>query len=834
VSKVSNALDFNTATLSGCIDIIVVELPDGSYRCSPFHVRFGKIHLLKSREKIVQVTVNDKEMSLSMKLGSAGEAFFVREAELEEDDEDLLTSPITSSPSLSPRMERDDINTLYLDDSTAELTTDLGTEGDSERPDELSDGGFLSDEDSKVDFDLLQASPNDIADQLLKKGMKDEEKRAQLMEEEDASRGTRRKTWKWTWGQPLTKDEHESHQKATPSTEETSDGPSDEGGHRPEILPEEDEDEERPKEPKTEFQEGESSTEPNLLKADSEDSTFSQKNILQSGSSPIKNENDEAGDSPRARRARSDSFKEGDSLIGSLMGMFSKDSPEKEGNGENDQNTQDVPHEENTGGETKEEVKENEETETEAETEEKPELRDHHADEEISTIEPSSRGMEAENMNGQEEEEARFNSGYEDEDESDLELSICAHLLNENNEHEITEIFAKNRVRYDQFCEDPYKILSNKNLLLRIEDQIFDWRTAAPLVVSHLAFRQPLPAEVMTDLFRKEKKRGWFDWLRTNRGRQRTESDLDRYIGHKTPIRSQTDYTLNVDDASPGFQEQNGKPMKTPPLRIPKKFKKVVRPTSDQLKSMDLQPGRNSISFSVNSRFQGRQTICSSIYLWNYDSKVVVSDVDGTITKSDVLGQLLPAVGKDWSHQGVTSLYSNVVANGYKILYLTSRAIGQADQTRNYLHNLTKDEQALPIGPVVMSPDRLLRSFKREVILRRPQIFKIEALRDIRNLFPDDRNPFYSGFGNRDTDAMAYRAVGIPLEKVYIINPQGQIHHVNSTYSKSYPMLNEMVDEMFPPVRTDGYDVDDAFNNSNFWRQPGLHLNDIDYDSDDF
>ena len=35
--------DLNPATLTGAIDVIVVEQPDGStYLSSPFHVRFGK------------------------------------------------------------------------------------------------------------------------------------------------------------------------------------------------------------------------------------------------------------------------------------------------------------------------------------------------------------------------------------------------------------------------------------------------------------------------------------------------------------------------------------------------------------------------------------------------------------------------------------------------------------------------------------------------------------------------------------------------------------------------------------------------------------------------
>lgn len=43
----------NPATLSGGIDVLVVRQVDGSFRCSPFHVRFGKLGVLRSREKVV-------------------------------------------------------------------------------------------------------------------------------------------------------------------------------------------------------------------------------------------------------------------------------------------------------------------------------------------------------------------------------------------------------------------------------------------------------------------------------------------------------------------------------------------------------------------------------------------------------------------------------------------------------------------------------------------------------------------------------------------------------------------------------------------------------------
>lgn len=56
----------NQATLSGCIDVIVVRQPDGMFQCSPFHVRFGKLGVLRSREKVVSAHVSKRKMIIRL------------------------------------------------------------------------------------------------------------------------------------------------------------------------------------------------------------------------------------------------------------------------------------------------------------------------------------------------------------------------------------------------------------------------------------------------------------------------------------------------------------------------------------------------------------------------------------------------------------------------------------------------------------------------------------------------------------------------------------------------------------------------------------------------
>lgn len=90
----------NPATLSGAIDVIVVEQEDGTLACSPFHVRFGKFSLLRPFEKKVEFKVNGHKQPYSMKLGEGGEAFFVFET-TDTIPQSLQTSPIVS-PTTSP------------------------------------------------------------------------------------------------------------------------------------------------------------------------------------------------------------------------------------------------------------------------------------------------------------------------------------------------------------------------------------------------------------------------------------------------------------------------------------------------------------------------------------------------------------------------------------------------------------------------------------------------------------------------------------------------------------------------------------------------------------
>lgn len=297
---------------------------------------------------------------------------------------------------------------------------------------------------------------------------------------------------------------------------------------------------------------------------------------------------------------------------------------------------------------------------------------------------------------------------------------------------------------------------------------------------------------------------------------------------------------------------------------------KTIRLISDQLKCLDLKPGVNGLAFSID---KGKAIVTAKLFLWKWDVPIVISDIDGTITKSDALGHVMTMIGKDWTHPGVAKLFTEIQRNGYNIMYLTARSAGQADSTRSYLRSIQQGSCTLPEGPVILSPDRTMAALRREVILKKPEVFKIACLNDIQELYfrelqgldnvkntsnDEYPTPFYAGFGNRITDALSYRTVGIPSSRIFTINPDGEVHMELLELTglrSSYVHINELVDQFFPhvkrkipfPIYDDFRSLlpvpgsppfnhedrsfyrqhDEKFSDVNFWREPVLSLDEI-------
>uniref|UniRef100_A0A669P8L9 phosphatidate phosphatase n=1 Tax=Phasianus colchicus TaxID=9054 RepID=A0A669P8L9_PHACC len=625
----------NQATLSGCIDVIVVRQQDGTYQCSPFHVRFGKLGVLRSKEKVIDIEINGDAVDLHMKLGDNGEAFFVQETEEENEKVPayLATSPIPTED----QFFKDTDNHLIPGESERTCTN-------SEIPHAM---------ETETVF-----TPGSV-----KKKKRRRKKYKQDIRKEDqiSSTGTEE-----IFEMEISSDDEKSVQPLSHHQ-----GPDD-------I-----------------YLEDLKALEPEVAalyfpKSDSD---------------------------PGFRQ-----WTESDNLSGSQ-------SPQSVGSAAADSGT-----------------------------------------------------------------ECMSDSAM---DLPDVTLSLCGGL-NENGEIS-KEKFMEHIITYHEFAENP-GLIDNPNLVIRIYNRYYNWALAAPMILSLQVFQKSLPKATVESWVKekmpKKSGRWWFWRKRESMTKQRSNASVKLNHG------SLFDESIKTDEEE------------TTSFFLLAKLK--------------LRDGPNDVVFSITTQYQGTCRCAGTIYLWNWDDKIIISDIDGTITKSDALGQILPQLGKDWTHQGIAKLYHSINENGYKFLYCSARAIGMADMTRGYLHWVNDKGTILPKGPLMLSPSSLFSAFHREVIEKKPEKFKIECLNDIKNLFAPSKQPFYAAFGNRPNDVYAYMQVGVPDCRIFTVNPKGELIQERTKGNKSsYYRLSELVEHVFPLLNKEQSSAFPCpeFSSFCYWRDPLPDLN---------
>jgi len=189
--------------------------------------------------------------------------------------------------------------------------------------------------------------------------------------------------------------------------------------------------------------------------------------------------------------------------------------------------------------------------------------------------------------------------------------------------------------------------------------------------------------------------------------------------------------------------------------------------------------------------------LTSTAFFWKQDVKMVLVDFDGTITKSDILGYVYPIIGRDWLQPGVIKLMNKIHKNGYKIIYTSSRAMGQAPITHKHFHKFNQLGFHFPCGPIILSPERLLEQFYRDLITKNPNKRKLQAFRRIKTMFPT-RNPFVAGFGNLNADTKLYQELGVCDDHIYQVDPKCNVLFVGKKTSMTYTEMSILVNDLFP------------------------------------
>ncbi|XP_069029552.1 phosphatidate phosphatase LPIN1 isoform X2 [Embiotoca jacksoni] len=921
----------NPATLSGCIDVIVVRQPDGSLQCSPFHVRFGKMGVLRSSEKLVDIEINGEPVSLHMKLGENGEAFFVKETEnkLEVVPSYLATSPIlsmgaelmeshlgrgtsrhhdtipcSSLPVHSMGLQQSDggitkkrrkrrkkarpeggggaggrreESAEFSEDEdmfTIDLSSDEEREGDGGRP-VYGDQGSTANTRTHPSIEWIRSQSNVMKEtlstpqpcglsiscpqqtsQFSSLSPDDSRSSTPKSDSELANQAKDNPEMLWTWGelpkaaQPSFLTSHQKQDSAAavsiPVSASTHFRAINDTGPPSLTLY-------APQPGETNAHDGDKNAGENRSEArvgltiNAGDSSGGEHGREVENDGPLCAEMESLTACSMSQRILPDHLDEGRNRGSPIRRT---DSPSKR----NEKRSQHL----GADGIYLDDI-----------TELEPEVAalyfpksDGGGNSMKGDSEMMMMAVRSANHSPQSVGSSGMDSGVDSltdhmGDLPHVAISLCGGLTDNK---EITRgQFLERAVSYQHFSENP-SIIDDPNLVVKIGNKYYNWNTAAPVMLAMQVYQKPLPQcwclsyvfsafglfsyclpglfgsspsqpasveNIMKEKMPKKGGRWWFSW-RSRNSDSKSESVTE--AGGDQEESSPTIASVNrLKDESSSSDEDHRSSSLVSGSCQPEPFvnsgsicyKKTLRLTSEQLASLQLKEGPNDVVFSVTTQYQGTCRCHGTIYLWSWDDKIVISDIDGTITRSDTLGHILPTLGKDWTHQGIARLYHRVSLNGYKFMYCSARAIGMADMTRGYLHWVNERGTMLPMGPVLLSPSSLFSALHREVIEKKPEKFKIECLTDIKQLFYPNTEPFYAAFGNRATDVYSYKEVGVPLNRIFTVNPKGELiqEHAKTNIS-SFGHLCEMVDHVFPVLGQDeeaDFPRSDSFDQCNYW-----------------
>uniref|UniRef100_A0A8C0H467 phosphatidate phosphatase n=1 Tax=Chelonoidis abingdonii TaxID=106734 RepID=A0A8C0H467_CHEAB len=665
----------NQATLSGCIDVIVVRQQDGTYQCSPFHVRFGKLGVLRSKEKVIDIEINGDTVDLHMKLGDNGEAFFVQETEEEYEKVPayLATSPIITEDQFFKEIEDhllksgENERTCQSSEVTHIMETEtVFTSGsvkkkkrrrkkykqDSKKEDQISSSGVeeifeieISSDDergvqhlrgssdsspksegqkepliyhSKDHYPLSDGdwSPleNPFSDSVCPKSDSElEVKPAESLLRAESH-------MEWTWGgfpesTKISKKDKLEHPRTATIT------PSEKTHFRVILSSDEVEDDFLVKESVCTVLKPEPRTHPLFKQIEVKDSLAS------------------AVIEPLLEIPQESSMLDSDPLPNRLVDSPSEakppakiDSPSKK-KGVHKRSQHQGPHDIYL-----DDLKALE-----------PEVAALYFPK--SDSDPSSRQWtESDTLSGSQSPQsvgsAAADSGTECMSDSamdlpDVTLSICGGL-SENGEIS-KEKFMEHIITYNEFAENP-GLIDNPNLVIRIYNRYYNWALAAPMILSLQVFQKSLPKATVEswvkDKMPKKSGRWWFWRKRDSMAKQPPEAKEGKSEAQRTndlPATTKEHFEIC---------HKNYYSTADIPFHLWAKLK--------------LRDGPNDVVFSITTQYQGTCRCAGTIYLWNWNDRIIISDIDGTITKSDALGQILPQLGKDWTHQGIAKLYHSI------------------------------------------------------------------------------------------------------------------------------------------------------------------------------
>ncbi|KAF1336059.1 Lipin-like protein, partial [Globisporangium splendens] len=375
-------------------------------------------------------------------------------------------------------------------------------------------------------------------------------------------------------------------------------------------------------------------------------------------------------------------------------------------------------------------------------------------------------------------------------------MSLCGHLLDEaESQEEKHAIFSEHILSYESFRENPVAMLGDRDLMFLIDGQIrpFDAEVQA-FLISRVLFPDCAPLSLgsaATTSSTQAEGEGTQQSSRVSKddgndpSEESTQDDSmwsNETTAHRASLSVQV---IHQDDVF---------------------HRKSLQPSQEDILKMGLRFGTNDIEFVVHTASKEELRVSAKMYFWPVSAKIVIAEIDGAVSRiasNGMFSNLLSGKEKERPdlHTGALDFYAKLARNGYRIVYLTSRGLSQADLMHGMLRSSSDDTGvALPNGPVLLAPDRLLATNSNEMIDSRD--FKVAALNGIRALFPSDVNPFYAAFGRTFADSVIFTQVGVFPGKVFLVDEgDGRLRHKSMlNFRESYSSLIAMLDKMFPPI----------------------------------
>lgn len=394
-------------------------------------------------------------------------------------------------------------------------------------------------------------------------------------------------------------------------------------------------------------------------------------------------------------------------------------------------------------------------------------------------------------------------------------MSLCGDLLGDaESQEDAHAIFSEHIITFEYFRENPVALLADRNLMFLIDGKICPFSLEIQAYfVSRVLFPNSPPLPLTSSSMNSSNSSFQAEGERTQqlyyfRDHESGGDFEDERLDYVDNARFEIDSAFIHENASAPSSHPNVTIQVPADSSSEYYHRKTLQPTQEDLLKMELRYGTNDIEFVVHTASPETQElrVSARLYYWPISAKIVIAEIDGAVSRiaSNGMFSNLLSSGKEKErsglHHGALEFYSKLARNGYRIVYLTCRGLSQAELMHTMLRPSSEQGLALPNGPVLLAPDRLLATNSNEVIEARD--FKVAALNGIRALFPSDVNPFYAAFGRTFADSVVLTQVGVFPGKVFLVDEgDGRLRHKSMmNFQESYSSLIAMLDKMFPPL----------------------------------